>query len=142
MDATILPDMPLPEFVAEYQELYKKTGLYNIFLVTPQTSEKRIREIDERSNGFIYMVSSNSITGAKQQVQDSQIAYFQRIAAMKLRNPRLIGFGISNHETFSQACQHAEGAIIGSAFIKLLEQSRDLEKDIPAFVRGIKGEAI
>jgi tryptophan synthase alpha chain len=138
VDATILPDMPLPEFLNEYQALYEKYGLTNIFLVTPQTSEARIRDIDAISRGFIYMVSSNSITGGKGEVAASQIAYFQRLQNMSLRNPRLIGFGISDHAAFMQASKYAEGAIIGSAFIRLLAQSKDLPTDIYRFVKSIK----
>ncbi|MEM0992167.1 MAG: tryptophan synthase subunit alpha, partial [Bacteroidota bacterium] len=108
------------------------------FLITPQTSEERIQQIDALSDSFIYMVSNAAITGAKKDISDQQIAYFERINNLQLNNPRLIGFGISNHETFSTACQYARGAIIGSAFIRMLEQSNDLEKDIHQFVRSIR----
>jgi len=140
IDGTILPDLPAPEFEEELKPIYEKYHLHNVFLITPQTSEKRIKEVDRLSKGFIYMVSSNSITGAKSDIAQKQIAYFERINALQLKTPRLIGFGISNHETFKRACAYAEGAIIGSAFIKLLANSQDLEKDIAQFVKQVKGQ--
>lgn len=139
VDGLILPDLPMTEYLAEHQAMYQKYGLYNIFLITPQTSEERILEIDEHSHGFIYMVSSASITGAKGSISKEQEAYFDRINSMGLRNPRLIGFGISNRETFAKACESARGAIIGSAFINLIRESKDLEGDINQFIRAIKG---
>lgn len=139
VDALILPDLPMQEYLHEYKELFESYGLYNIFLITPQTSEDRIRLIDENSHGFIYMVSSASITGAKSGITSEQTAYFERIRNMQLKNPTLIGFGISNQETFSKACTYASGAIIGSAFIKVLAQSEDLEKDILQYITSVKG---
>ncbi|WP_026210888.1 tryptophan synthase subunit alpha [Flexithrix dorotheae] len=139
IDGTILPDLPLPDFKREYKALFDKAGLYNIFLISPQTSEERIKQIDEASNGFIYMVSSNSITGAKDKIQEGQVEYYERVKSYNLRNKKLIGFGISNNETFTNACAYAEGAIIGSAFIKLLSQSDNLDKDIAEFVKSVKG---
>lgn len=138
IDGLILPDLPMQEYLDEYKQMFDQYGLRNIFLITPQTSEKRIREIDHNSNGFIYMVSSASVTGAKSGISEQQIAYFKRIKAMNLANPQLIGFGISNYETFSMACQYASGAIIGSAFIKLLQQSKHLEKDIKDFIASVR----
>ncbi len=117
---------------------FQNDGLHNIFLISPQTSEARIRDIDQNSAGFIYMVSSASITGAKTGISEEQVAYFKRVEAMKLKNPRLIGFGISDRDSFLQASQHAQGAIIGSAFIRLLEGSRNFEEDIRHFVASIK----
>lgn len=140
VDALILPDLPMQEYLNEYKELFESYGLYNIFLITPQTSEARIRLIDEHSHGFIYMVSSASITGARSDISDEQITYFERVKAMELSNPTLIGFGISNHETFSRACSYANGAIIGSAFIKTLGESKDLEQDITHFISSVKRE--
>ncbi|SDL29691.1 tryptophan synthase, alpha chain [Catalinimonas alkaloidigena] len=142
IDGMILPDLPLPVFQEEYAELFKQHGLLNIFLITPQTSEKRIRQIDEASEGFIYMVATAGTTGARQGISDEQEAYFARIRAMQLKNPTLIGFGISNHDTFARACQHASGAIIGSAFINLLHKSENLSDDIRTFVHDVKGEAV
>lgn len=139
IDALIIPDLPMQAYLNEYKAMFESYGLYNIFLITPQTSEERIRLIDEHSHGFIYMVSSASVTGAKGNITEQQISYFNRIQAMKLRHPQLIGFGISNHETFSQASQYAQGAIIGSAFIKVLTESEDLKKGITDFIQSIKG---
>lgn len=122
IDGLILPDLPLEEYKKHYAALFKKHQLATIFLITPQTSEERIRAIDEASDGFIYMVSSASVTGAKSRIGEEQHRYFDRIAAMDLRNPQIVGFGISNRETFHQATHKAKGAIIGSAFIKHLTQ--------------------
>ncbi|MEL7145782.1 MAG: tryptophan synthase subunit alpha [Bacteroidota bacterium] len=138
----IIPDLPMYDYLRQYKQLFERYGLYNIFLISPQTSEARIREIDENSNGFIYMVSSASITGAKSAISTQQEAYFERINAMNLRNPRLIGFGISNNETYSKACAYAQGAIIGSAFIKALKGAEgSLEPVIQQFVNSIKNKA-
>lgn len=138
VDGLILPDLPMYEYRKFYKETFQKYGLHNIYLITPQTAEARIREIDEHTEGFIYMVSSASTTGAKGELSDVQEAYFARIQMMQLKNPRLIGFGISNHETFARACRYASGAIIGSAFINLLEKSKNMESDIKDFVRRVK----
>lgn len=142
IDGVILPDLPLFEYEAYYQYLFEAAGLHVSFLITPQTSETRIRKVDKLSKGFIYMVSNASITGAKHDITEQQLAYFQRIAAMQLRTPRLIGFGISNHETFQTACTYANGAIIGSAFIKALAQGGELARIIPEFVGMVRGEAV
>ena len=107
----------------EYETIFKKHGLINVFLITPQTSDERIKAIDNASEGFIYMVSSASTTGAKQGFGAEQSNYFDRIANMQLKNPQIVGFGISNAETFGQATQKAKGAIIGSAFIKHLTEN-------------------
>ena len=141
VDGLILPDLPMYEYQTIYKSLFEKHGLHNIFLISPQTSETRIREIDQNSAGFIYMVSSASITGAKTGISEEQIAYFKRVETMKLKNPRLIGFGISDRDSFMQASRYAQGAIIGSAFIRLLEGSQNLEQDIKAFVTSIKEPA-
>ncbi|WP_349352856.1 MULTISPECIES: tryptophan synthase subunit alpha [unclassified Flagellimonas] len=123
IDGLILPDLPLDVYKEEYEAIFKKHGLINVFLITPQTSEERIRAIDDASEGFIYMVSSASTTGAKQGFGSEQSDYFDRIAQMDLKNPQIVGFGISNAETFQQATQKAKGAIIGSAFIKHLTKN-------------------
>lgn len=123
IDGIIMPDLPLDVYQNDYEAIYKKYGLANVFLITPQTSEARILEIDRASDSFIYMVSSASVTGAKQGFGDTQRHYFDRIAAMKLKNPQIVGFGISNQQTFEQATLTAKGAIIGSAFIKHLTQN-------------------
>ncbi|WP_111684417.1 tryptophan synthase subunit alpha [Winogradskyella tangerina] len=118
IDGLILPDLPADVYDEHYKAIFEKHGLINVFLITPQTSDERIQYIDSISNGFIYMVSSASTTGAKSGFGDEQANYFKRIDAMKLKNPQIVGFGISNNETFTQATTHAKGAIIGSAFIK------------------------
>jgi tryptophan synthase alpha chain len=138
VDGLILPDMPMDVYLHEYKPIFEKYGLLNIFLVTPQTSEARIRQIDTVSEGFIYTVSSSSVTGSQTGVSDNMEAYFERLNAMGLRNPRLIGFGIKDQETFEKAGRYAQGAIIGSAFIRILQSSKDLDGDIKAFIRSIK----
>ena len=136
IDGVILPDLPMQEYLEMYQQTFEEHGIYNIFLMTPQTSEKRVFQINEASKGFIYMVSSASITGAKQEVSQAQIDYFERIQKMNLSVQRLIGFGISNKETFDNACQYASGAIIGSAFINQLNKD-DSDEAITSFVGSI-----
>lgn len=136
IDGLILPDLPLDEYQEEYDPIFKKYGLSNVFLITPQTSDERIKAIDDASDGFIYMVSSASTTGAKIGFGDVQKTYFDRIAAMQLKNPQIVGFGISNSQTFNQATKKAKGAIIGSAFIKHLTEN-GTEK-IAGFIAGIR----
>jgi tryptophan synthase alpha chain len=123
IDGLILPDMPLHVYEEQFQDLFSDLNLSISFLITPQTPEERIRKIDELTRGFIYMVSSASITGVKEGISAEQLAYFERIRGMNLKNPRLIGFGISNRETFETACKYASGAIIGSAFIKAVSNT-------------------
>lgn len=137
IDGLILPDLPLQEYEQEYKDLFGKYNLYPIFLITPQTSEARIRKIDSLSKGFIYVVSQASTTGTKLGVSESQEAYFQRIKAMNLKNPLQIGFGISDAESFQKACQYAQGAIIGSAFIKYIQERNDTSKATAEFVKNI-----
>ncbi len=120
IDGIIMPDLPLAEYEAAYKPIFEKYGLINVFLITPQTSDNRIRQIDVASDGFIYMVSSASTTGAQSGFGDETRAYFKRIADMQLHNPQIVGFGISNSETFKTATTYAKGAIIGSAFVKHL----------------------
>lgn len=123
IDGLIMPDLPLAVYQDEYEAIFKKYNLKNIFLITPQTSDERIKQIDEASDAFIYMVSSASVTGSKSGFGDEQTAYFKRIASMQLKNPQIVGFGINNNETFTQATEDAKGAIIGSAFIKHLTEN-------------------
>ena len=120
IDGLIIPDLPVDVYAEQYKAIFEKYGLINVFLITPQTSDERIRFIDSVSNGFIYMVSSASVTGSQAGFGNIQEDYFERISNMNLKNPQIIGFGISNRETFSQATKFAKGAIIGSAFIKHL----------------------
>jgi len=141
VDGLILPDLPMQEYLDDYKSIFEKYGLINIFLITPQTSESRIREIDANSRGFIYMVSSASTTGAKGEISQEQVNYFKRINAMGLNNPTLIGFGISNHSTFKKACTYASGAIIGSAFIDVLRNASDLKKDISSYIKEVKAKS-
>ena len=122
IDGLIIPDLPVDVYHEEYKSLFDQHGLYNMFLITPQTPEERIRYIDEVSNGFIYMVSSASVTGAKNTFGQIQTDYFDRIAKMELSTPTVVGFGISNAETYQAATTHSKGAIIGSAFIQFLEK--------------------
>lgn len=138
VDGVILPDLPLDLYLDEYAETFSKYGILNVHLITPQTSEARIRHIDQESDGFIYMVSSASITGSTKGVSDGMLAYFERIKAMNLRNPLLIGFGINNHETFDTASQYANGAIVGSAFIRHLETKGTDADSIRTFVHSIR----
>ncbi|MCU0444891.1 MAG: tryptophan synthase subunit alpha [Microscillaceae bacterium] len=138
IDGFILPDLPLNEYLSDYKSLWDAHNLSNVFLITPQTPESRIRMIDEVSEGFIYAVSTSSTTGKTSAISASQTAYFARLQALNLKNPFLIGFGISDKASFRQACTHARGAIIGSAFIKMLQNSQDLPVDIANFVQKIK----
>ncbi|WP_319592307.1 tryptophan synthase subunit alpha [uncultured Draconibacterium sp.] len=137
IDGTILPDLPLDEFEAEYKSIFEQNNLHNILLITPQTSEARIRQIDDASEGFIYMVSSSSTTGAGKKVEDFHADYFERIQAMNLKNPRLIGFGISDNATFTNACKYASGAIIGSAFVSSFSKEVAIEDSVKQFVKNM-----
>jgi len=135
IDGLIIPDLPVDVYHEEYKTIFDKYGLINIFLITPQTSDERIRYIDSISQGFIYMVSSASTTGAKVGFGDEQTQYFERIANMTLNNPQIVGFGISNNDTFTQATKYAKGAIIGSAFVKYV--TNEGVNSIDAFVKSI-----
>ena len=136
IDGLIIPDLPVDVYHEEYQAIFEKYGLINVFLITPQTSDERIRFIDSVSKGFIYMVSSASVTGAKSGFGQEQQDYFDRIASLSLANPQIVGFGISNSETFQAATKTAKGAIIGSAFIKhLTENGVD---SIASFIKKIR----
>ncbi|MBN2805779.1 MAG: tryptophan synthase subunit alpha [Prolixibacteraceae bacterium] len=135
----ILPDIPLDEFIRDYQPLYEKHHLSSVFLVTPQTSNERIKQYDEVCTGFIYMVSSASTTGANKAVdQQKQIEYFERVKSLHLKNPTQIGFNIKDKDSFNRACEHANGGIIGSAFIKKLAEEGELETKVKEFVKGIR----
>jgi tryptophan synthase alpha chain len=138
VDGVILPDMPMDEYIEQYKTLFDSLNLSNTFLISPTTSEDRIRKIDSVTDGFIYAVSASSITGAKGKFEKPQIDYFEKIENMKLKNPYLIGFGISNHDTFSIASKYGAGAIVGSAFVDLLKNSKDLDTDISAFINSLK----
>lgn len=126
-DGAIIPDLPFDDYIKEYKAIADKYDIKIIMLITPETSDDRIRLIDEHTDGFIYMVSSASTTGAQKSFDLNKQEYFQRINSMNLKNPRLIGFGISNRETFEAAQSNANGAIIGSKFISLLKESSDIK---------------
>jgi len=136
IDGLIIPDLPLAEYEREYRPIFEAHGLFNIFLISPQTSEERIRAIDQASEGFIYMVSSSSTTGSGDGFGDEQQKYFKRVADMNLENPRIVGFGIKDTSSFQAATEHAHGGIIGSAFIKELEQNGLV--GIPKFIKRIR----
>ena len=136
VDGLIIPDLPVDVYYEAYKTTFEKYGLINVFLITPQTSDKRINFIDSISNGFIYMVSSASVTGNSSGFGDEQTQYFKRIADMNLTNPQIVGFGISDNKTFLQATQFSKGAIIGSAFIKHLT-NKGVNK-ISSFVKSIR----
>jgi tryptophan synthase alpha chain len=138
IDGLIIPDLPVDVYHREYMSVFEKQGLHNVFLITPQTSEERIRYIDSISKGFIYMVSSASTTGAKNSFGTGQQEYFDRISKLDLNTPTVVGFGISNNETFKQATSMASGAIIGSAFVNFLKEN-PIDK-IPEFIKGIRAE--
>lgn len=133
IDGLILPDLPMIEYL-KHQKLFENYGLYNIFLVTPQTTDDRIREIDQVSKGFIYLVSSFSTTGSGKGIEDSR-TYFEKIQKMNLKNPGVIGFGISNPASFEFACKYAQGGIIGSAFVKMIANEGLLKDKIENFVK-------
>lgn len=138
IDGIIVPDLPMYEYEELYKDTFEQNDVANIFIVTPQTSEERIRKIDKLSNSFIYLLSSNATTGTELNVGDTTTAYFQRIKDMQLANPIAIGFGISNKQSFEQATSFATGAIIGTAFVKLLKKDNYLD-EIPNFIKSIKG---
>jgi tryptophan synthase alpha chain len=136
IDGLIIPDLPADVYHEQYQSLFQQYGLLNMFLITPQTPDERILYIDQVSEGFIYMVSSAATTGAQGSFGDTQQHYFQRIADMKLQSKLLVGFGISNAETYQAAVAHSQGAIIGSAFIKHLEANGN--QSVQEFVKTIR----
>ena len=136
VDGIILPDLPLYEFENEYKKYFQQNDLHFIFLITPETSEERIRKIDALSKGFIYAVSSSSTTGNNKEI-DEQEGYFLKLQKMNLKNPVLVGFGIKDKNTFQAACKYTSGAIIGSAYIKALENSTDIESATKQFLDSI-----
>lgn len=139
IDGVIIPDLPFKDYMEEYRPIAEQYDVKVIMLITPETSEERIRLIDEHTDGFIYMVSSAAITGTQSDFNAQKQAYFQRIADMNLRNPRMIGFGISNKQTFETASAHAAGAIIGSKFVTLLdEENGDAEKATDKLMEALK----
>jgi tryptophan synthase alpha chain len=139
IDGLILPDLPLDFFEKNYRPVFEKYGLKNILLVTPQTSETRIRQIDAASASFIYVVASAATTGGQTGISSTQISYFQRLLDMNLRNPLLAGFGISDRNDFETVGSYLDGAIVGSAFIKALSNEKmPIEKCVKNFVEKLK----
>lgn len=136
IDGLILPDLPMFEYETEYGDIIKKYNLNLIFLVTPETKEDRLRRIDALSTGFLYAVSSSSTTGNNKDINDQQ-SYFERLKDLKLKNPVLVGFGIKDKQTFDAACKHTNGAIIGSAYIKALADSTDVNATTKTFLGGV-----
>ncbi len=137
IDGVIIPDLPFAEYMKEYKAVAEKHGLHIIMLITPETSDERIRLIDSNTGGFIYMVSSASVTGARNTFSDADLAYFSRVNAMQLQHPRLIGFGISNRDTFEAACKNASGAIIGSKFVSLLGSEKSVDDAVEKLKKSI-----
>jgi tryptophan synthase alpha chain len=138
IDGVIVPDLPLYEYEEIYKNDFIDNGLSNVFLVTPQTSEERIKKIDSLSSGFIYLLSSSATTGKSLDVSDEIGAYYERVRALDLKNPLIIGFGISDKNSFMRANQYANGAIVGSAFVKTIGDSKDYLSHIPEFIRKIR----
>lgn len=137
IDGIILPDLPLEEYEENYKSVFEKYGMKNIFLIAPQSSDQRILKIDQASDSFIYVVASASTTGTKNGISQSKEDYFKRIKNLELKHPTMIGFGINDNSSFYKACEYADGAIIGSAFIKKLNGSGNLKAEIKDFVQDI-----
>jgi tryptophan synthase alpha chain len=137
IDGTIIPDLPLDIYLEEYKKHFKENNLHNIFLVSPQTSNDRLRQLDAETGGFLYMVAASATTGVRSGISDYQIEYFKRVQGLNLKSPRLIGFGISDHDSFTWTCAYANGAIIGSAFVKTLEKDGFSKERIGLFVRSV-----
>ncbi|WP_462318035.1 tryptophan synthase subunit alpha [Marinilabilia sp.] len=134
----IIPDLPYETYIEKYEKLFTENGISNIFLITPQTPDDRIKNLDKASTSFIYMVSSAAVTGARDGLSPKQVEYFERVNSMGLNTPRMVGFGISNHESYKEVCQYAHGAIVGSAFIKHLESNGDDHEGIVGFIKKLK----
>ena len=137
IDGVIIPDLPFSEYMESYKSIAEEHGLHMIMLITPETSEERIKLIDQNTSGFIYMVSSASVTGARNSFTETNLNYFRRVNKLNLQNPRLIGFGISNKETFEAACRESSGAIIGSKFITLLNSEGTIEAAAEKLIEAI-----
>lgn len=138
VSGVIIPDLPFKDYLADIRPLANKYDIRVIMMITPETSEERIRFIDEHTDGFIYMVSSASVTGAQQSFDEAKQAYFSHINAMNLRNPRMIGFGISNKQTLESAQNNAAGAIIGSKFVTLLNETKDPDKALDGLFEALR----
>ncbi len=138
VDGLIIPDLPMDVYADQYKDLFEKYNVTMSFLITPETSDDRIRKADKLSNGFLYVVSKSSITGSSSTISDRQKAYFNHINSLDLKTPRLIGFGIHDKSTYDTACEYAQGAIIGSAFIRALEREGGLKEKIDKFIGGVR----
>lgn len=138
IDGVIIPDLPPEEYNEKYKAKFEQAGIFNNFLITPQSPVERLKQIDEWSKGFLYMVSSAATTGSRDSFDEKQLEYFKRVSEMNLKSPRLIGFGVSNRTTFEQACEYANGAIIGSAFIDALGETGSLAQKVTAFLETIR----
>ena len=138
IDGVIMPDLPFRDYLEQVKPIADRWDIRVIMLITPETSEERIRFIDEHTDGFIYMVSSAAITGMQKEFDDAKQTYFRRVEAMQLRHPRMIGFGISNRQTLEAAQQNAAGAIIGSKFVTLLDQLKDPDLALDALLDALK----
>lgn len=141
IDGLILPDLPMYEYESEYGEIIQKFNLNLIFLITPETKEERIRQIDKLSSGFLYAVSSSSTTGGNNDINDSE-SYFKKLYNMNLKNPVLVGFGIKDKKTFRAACKYTSGAIIGSAYIRALANAEDINETTKNFLQPIISDLI
>lgn len=139
IDGVIIPDLPLYEYETYYKRTFEQYDIKNIFLITPQTSTERVQKIDAVRSAFLYLVSSNSVTGSTGTLAKNE-EYYERIWTLQLKNPSLIGFGIHDKSTFDYACSHANGAIIGSAFIKALQQEKPLQNTIQEFILSLKAD--
>ena len=136
VDGLILPDLPIFEFETEYGPVIRAHGLDFVFLVTPETSEARIRQVDGLSTGFLYAVSSSSTTGGAADM-DGQEDYFRRLEQMRLQNPVLVGFGVRDRNSFEAACRHTQGAIIGTAYIRAIAGATDVARATKEFLDAI-----
>jgi len=139
IDGLILPDLPQKEFDEHYKEIVEKFNLKFIFLISPETSNERVILLDNLGTGFNYIVSSSSTTGAKDKIVEKQKSYFERINSLNLKLPKLIGFGMSNNESYVNACKQANGVIIGSAFVNAIDKTNDLKTTIKDFIKMIRG---
>ncbi|MCL3778824.1 tryptophan synthase subunit alpha [Prolixibacteraceae bacterium JC049] len=138
IDGVILPDLPMREYRKNYQTIFHKNGLKNVPLITPQTPVERIEELDKEEHGFIYVVASSATTGAKSGISKEQEDYFARIKALQLKTPTQIGFGIADSASFNKACEFTSGAIIGSAFVKAIQNGGELAVNVKNFVEFVK----
>ena len=138
VDGMIIPDLPMEIYERDYQQLFEKHGIGISFLISPMTSDERIQQADRLSDAFIYVVSQSSITGKSGGISPEQKSYFERIRSMELKTPQLIGFGIHDSATYDTACQYSEGAIIGSAFIRALDQEGSIDEITSRFLKSIR----